>query len=116
MLSTAPQASSHRRSECPLHTFGEFKIHNVFAGNCRSVAKYRYLHPAKLQQQRLPAIILSRFNLVSGIWRAQMAKSFLLNTGAAIPSVGLGTWQISPAVVEDAIRAALQVLPLLAYV
>ena len=38
-----------------------------------------------------------------------MAKSFILNTGAAIPSIGLGTWQISPGVVEDAIRAALQV-------
>jgi alcohol dehydrogenase (NADP+) len=45
-----------------------------------------------------------------------MAKSFILNTSAAIPSVGLGTWQISPGVIEDAIRAAIQVLSLLAYV
>jgi alcohol dehydrogenase (NADP+) len=37
-----------------------------------------------------------------------MAKSFILNTSAAIPSVGLGTWQISPGVIEDAIRAAIQ--------
>ncbi|KAF8703865.1 hypothetical protein HU200_031961 [Digitaria exilis] len=37
-----------------------------------------------------------------------MAESFILNTSADIPSVGLGTWQISPGVVEDAIRAALQ--------
>ncbi|BAS94365.1 Os05g0456200 [Oryza sativa Japonica Group] len=38
-----------------------------------------------------------------------MAESFVLNTNAAIPSVGLGTWQISPGAVQDAIRAAVQV-------
>jgi alcohol dehydrogenase (NADP+) len=39
-----------------------------------------------------------------------MAKSFVLNTSTTNPSVGLGTWQISPGAVEDAIRAALKVL------
>ncbi|WVZ98825.1 hypothetical protein U9M48_044205 [Paspalum notatum var. saurae] len=58
--------------------------------------------------------MLSLFSLcpspssVWSLWRRGMAKSFILNTGAAIPSIGLGTWQISPGVVEDAIRAALQ--------
>lgn len=35
-------------------------------------------------------------------------KSFTLNTGAAIPSVGLGTWQADPGVVGDAVIAAVK--------
>jgi len=38
-----------------------------------------------------------------------MAESFVLNTGARIPSVGLGTWQIEPGAVSDAIYAAVKV-------
>uniref|UniRef100_A0A452Z902 NADP-dependent oxidoreductase domain-containing protein n=1 Tax=Aegilops tauschii subsp. strangulata TaxID=200361 RepID=A0A452Z902_AEGTS len=38
-----------------------------------------------------------------------MAGSFVLNTGARMPSVGLGTWQIDPDVVGDAIYAAVKV-------
>ena len=34
---------------------------------------------------------------------------FELNTGAKIPSVGLGTWQASPGVVGDAVAAAVKV-------
>uniref|UniRef100_A0ACD5TG07 Uncharacterized protein n=1 Tax=Avena sativa TaxID=4498 RepID=A0ACD5TG07_AVESA len=37
-----------------------------------------------------------------------MANSFVLNTGAMIPSVGLGTWQIPPGAVEGAILAAIK--------
>ncbi|CAL4908519.1 unnamed protein product [Urochloa decumbens] len=37
-----------------------------------------------------------------------MAESFLLNTGARIPSVGLGVWQIKPHAVGDAIYAAVK--------
>ncbi|VAH08034.1 NADPH-dependent aldo-keto reductase, chloroplastic-like [Triticum dicoccoides] len=37
-----------------------------------------------------------------------MAGSFVLNTGARMPSVGLGTWQIEPDVVGDAIYAAVK--------
>ncbi|XP_020165644.1 NADPH-dependent aldo-keto reductase, chloroplastic [Aegilops tauschii subsp. strangulata] len=37
-----------------------------------------------------------------------MAGSFVLNTGARIPSIGLGTWQIEPDVVGDAIYAAVK--------
>ncbi|VAH19840.1 unnamed protein product [Triticum turgidum subsp. durum] len=37
-----------------------------------------------------------------------MAGSFVLNTGARMPSVGLGTWQIAPDVVGDAIYAAVK--------
>ncbi|KAL6841331.1 hypothetical protein ACP4OV_028849 [Aristida adscensionis] len=37
-----------------------------------------------------------------------MAESFVLNTGAKIPSVGLGTWQIQPAAVGDVIFAAVK--------
>ncbi|XP_020165642.2 NADPH-dependent aldo-keto reductase, chloroplastic isoform X1 [Aegilops tauschii subsp. strangulata] len=37
-----------------------------------------------------------------------MAGSFALNTGASIPSVGLGTWQIKPEVVGDTIYAAVK--------
>uniref|UniRef100_A0A452Z984 NADP-dependent oxidoreductase domain-containing protein n=3 Tax=Aegilops tauschii subsp. strangulata TaxID=200361 RepID=A0A452Z984_AEGTS len=39
---------------------------------------------------------------------AKMAGSFALNTGASIPSVGLGTWQIKPEVVGDTIYAAVK--------
>jgi diketogulonate reductase-like aldo/keto reductase len=39
-----------------------------------------------------------------------MAKYFVLNTGAKIPSVGLGTWQIQPEAVYDAIYTAVKVL------
>jgi hypothetical protein len=38
-----------------------------------------------------------------------MAESFVLNTGARIPSAGLGTWQIEPGAVSDAIYAAVKV-------
>ena len=34
---------------------------------------------------------------------------FELNTGAKIPSVGLGTWQSSPGLVADAVTAAIKV-------
>ncbi|CAL4893931.1 unnamed protein product [Urochloa decumbens] len=37
-----------------------------------------------------------------------MAESFVLNTGARIPSVGLGTWQIEPEAVCSAVYAAVK--------
>ncbi|XP_015699256.1 aldo-keto reductase family 4 member C10-like isoform X2 [Oryza brachyantha] len=37
-----------------------------------------------------------------------MAKHFVLNTGAKIPSVGLGTWQSDPGVVGAAVYAAVK--------
>ncbi|KAG8085811.1 hypothetical protein GUJ93_ZPchr0010g8300 [Zizania palustris] len=37
-----------------------------------------------------------------------MVKSFILNTNGMIPSVALGTWQISPGVVQDVIHAAVK--------
>ncbi|RLN30302.1 aldo-keto reductase family 4 member C10-like [Panicum miliaceum] len=37
-----------------------------------------------------------------------MAESFVLNTGARIPSVGLGVWQIQPDAVGNAIYAAVK--------
>ena len=38
-----------------------------------------------------------------------MARHFVLNTGAKIPSVGLGTWQSDPGVVGQAVYAAVKV-------
>ena len=38
-----------------------------------------------------------------------MARHFVLNTGAKIPSVGLGTWQSDPGVVGAAVYAAVKV-------
>ncbi|KAM0873446.1 hypothetical protein ACQ4PT_038070 [Festuca glaucescens] len=38
-----------------------------------------------------------------------MAPHFVLNTGAKIPSVGLGTWQAAPGVVGDAVYAAVKI-------
>jgi hypothetical protein len=38
-----------------------------------------------------------------------MSQSFVLNTGARIPSVGLGVWQIKPEAVGDTIYAAVKV-------
>lgn len=40
---------------------------------------------------------------------AAMARHFVLNTGAKIPSVGLGTWQSDPGVVGNAVYAAVKV-------
>ncbi|XP_020588706.1 aldo-keto reductase family 4 member C9-like [Phalaenopsis equestris] len=37
-----------------------------------------------------------------------MAKSFTLNTGAQMPSVGLGTWQAKPGVVGEAVAFAIK--------
>lgn len=37
-----------------------------------------------------------------------MARFFTLNTGAQMPSVGLGTWQASPGVVGEAIASAIK--------
>lgn len=42
-----------------------------------------------------------------------MARHFVLNTGATVPSVGLGTWQAQPGVVGDAVYAAVKVRVLL---
>lgn len=41
-----------------------------------------------------------------------MAKHLVLNTGAKIPSVGLGTWQSDPGVVGNAVYAAVKVSPI----
>ncbi|XP_019187377.1 PREDICTED: aldo-keto reductase family 4 member C9-like isoform X2 [Ipomoea nil] len=40
---------------------------------------------------------------------AGAVKCFVLNTGAKIPSVGLGTWQAEPGVVGQAVEAAIKV-------
>lgn len=37
-------------------------------------------------------------------------RFFELNTGAKIPSVGLGTWQSDPGLVGNAVAAAIKVL------
>jgi hypothetical protein len=39
----------------------------------------------------------------------RMATHFVLNTGAKIPSVGLGTWQADNGLVGDAVYAAVKV-------
>lgn len=38
-------------------------------------------------------------------------RFFRLNTGAKIPSLGLGTWAAAPDVFGDAIATAVKVLP-----
>lgn len=40
---------------------------------------------------------------------AEAVGFFELNTGAKIPSVGLGTWSADPAVIVDAITTAVKV-------
>lgn len=42
---------------------------------------------------------------------ANEIRHFVLNTGAKIPSVGLGTWQSDPGVVGNAVAAAIKVFP-----
>ena len=41
---------------------------------------------------------------------AKAIRFFELNTGAKMPSVGLGTWQAGPGVVGSAVTSAIQVL------
>ena len=45
----------------------------------------------------------------------RMATHFVLNTGAKIPSVGLGTWQSDNGLVGDAVYAAVKVSPSLTF-
>ena len=45
-----------------------------------------------------------------------MAESFVLNTGARIPSVGLGVWQIQPDAAVNAIYAAVKVRIRIGYI
>ncbi|CAI0427285.1 unnamed protein product [Linum tenue] len=40
---------------------------------------------------------------------AQARRSFELNTGAKIPSIGLGTWQAAPGVVGDTVTTAIKI-------
>uniref|UniRef100_A0A0D9V7S4 NADP-dependent oxidoreductase domain-containing protein n=1 Tax=Leersia perrieri TaxID=77586 RepID=A0A0D9V7S4_9ORYZ len=58
------------------------------------------------RQLRLLPPAREKMTVVGG---AEMAKHFVLNTGAKIPSVGLGTWQSDPGVVGDAVYAAVKV-------
>ena len=46
--------------------------------------------------------------------RRMAAAHFTLNTGARVPSVGLGTYKAAPGVVTDVVRAAVKVFVLLA--
>lgn len=61
-----------------------------------------------------PFVVITRSKkkkiaLLIALTMANEIGFFELNTGAKIPSIGLGTWQAAPGVVGDAVAAAVKV-------
>ncbi|CAD6271957.1 unnamed protein product [Miscanthus lutarioriparius] len=99
--SVLPKSANQRRIKENFDIFDWSIPHDL-------MAKFSAIKQVRLLKVEFAVHPKSGYNSLEDLWDGEMAKFFLLNTGASIPSVGLGTWQISPAVVEDAIRAALQ--------
>lgn len=74
--------------------------------------KFLFLFHFSFSLSRCDSKAFFLFSFKNYLTMSNDIQFFILNTGAKIPSVGLGTWQSDPGLVGQAVAAAIKVSPL----